>query len=255
MELNAMELDAITLGGGTLTQGTLLGGRVSYRQLRNGYRTGLEPVLLAASLSVRPGMRVLEAGTGAGAGLLCLLARVPGVIAAGVEQDAGLAELARANLAANAHPETVIHAADFLALSGMPPFDHVMANPPWHHPCTTPSPDKRRDAAKRASPQLLTRWTAAMARLARAGGGVTVIVPASGFVEAAAALEAADCGSLAMFPLWPRQGQDARMVLLRGTKAGRGACRVAPGLVLHEGDGFTSAARAVLWEGAALDWG
>ena len=84
------------------TAGGLLDGRVRYDQPVDGYRTGLEPVLLAAAVPARTGQRVLEAGTGAGAGLLCLAARVPGVMGVGIEADADMAALARCNLAANA---------------------------------------------------------------------------------------------------------------------------------------------------------
>jgi tRNA1Val (adenine37-N6)-methyltransferase len=49
------------------TEGHLLGGRIRYRQPDTGFRSGLEPVLLAASVPARPGEHVLEAGTGAGA--------------------------------------------------------------------------------------------------------------------------------------------------------------------------------------------
>ena len=85
-----------------MTQATLLGGRLRYAQPHAGFRTGIEPVLLAATVAARPGQRVLEAGTGAGAALLCLAARVPGIAATGIERDPALAEFARANFAANA---------------------------------------------------------------------------------------------------------------------------------------------------------
>ncbi len=83
------------------SDGTLLGGRLIYRQTQAGYRTGIEPVLLAASIPVRPGERVAEGGTGAGAGLLCLAARVPGLVGLGLEIDPGLVEAARGNITAN----------------------------------------------------------------------------------------------------------------------------------------------------------
>ena len=81
--------------------GKLLDGRLTYRQPLNGYRTGIEPVLLAASIPARPGECVLELGTGAGAGLMCLAARIDGISGTGVELDAAQAALAAGNFAAN----------------------------------------------------------------------------------------------------------------------------------------------------------
>ncbi len=51
------------------------------------------------------GDHVLEAGCGAGAASLCLLARVPGAKVTGVEIDPDLAALARDNAAANGFSE------------------------------------------------------------------------------------------------------------------------------------------------------
>ena len=238
-----------------LTEGTLLGGRVIYRQPKHGYRTGIEPVLMAASVAAEPGMRVLEAGTGAGAGLLCLLARVPGAAATGVERDVDLAALARANLAANGMGDGTVETADLLTLPSVPAFDHAMANPPWHETRSTSSPDALRDTAKRARPGLLAEWAAALARHVRPGGSVTFILPAGSVGEAIAVLLGLSCGDLALFPLWPRAGQEARLVLVRAVKAARGPCRILPGLVLHAEQGFTAAARSILWDGAPLDLG
>ena len=53
-----------------LTEGTLLGGAIRYGQPKTGYRTGIEPIFLAAAVPAHAGNQVLEAGTGAGAGLL-----------------------------------------------------------------------------------------------------------------------------------------------------------------------------------------
>src|SRR5277367_7136876 len=83
--------------GMELTEGHLLGGRVRYAQPRDGFRSGIEPVLLAAAVPARAGERVLEVGSGAGAALLCLAARVSGVVGLGLERDAALAALAADN--------------------------------------------------------------------------------------------------------------------------------------------------------------
>ena len=237
-----------------LTDGTLLGGRVIYRQPREGYRTGIEPVLLAASVPALRGERVLEIGTGAGAALLCLVVRVPGVEIVGVERDAELALVARSNIAANAAVGARVVDADVMALPSMPGFDHAIANPPWHDPGGPASPHARRDAAKRASPGLLESWVAAIGRTLRTGGSLTMALPATATADALTATASCGFGSPALLPLWPRAGHEARLLLVRVVKDGRGPSRVLSGLVLHENGGYSAAARAVLWDGNALRW-
>ena len=61
-----------------------------------GYRAGVDPVLLAASVPARAGQSVLDLGCGAGVAALCLAARVPGLLA-GLEVQPAYAALARRN--------------------------------------------------------------------------------------------------------------------------------------------------------------
>jgi len=239
---------------GDLTDGTLLGGRVRHAQPRSGHRTGLEPVLLAAAIPARPGQRVLEGGTGVGAALLCLAARVPGIAGLGLERDPALAALARANIAANGGDGLAVAAADLTAWRADSPFHHAMANPPWHVPHATPSPDPGRDTARRATPALLAAWAASLARPLRPGGTLTFILGADHLAAGLAALSAAGCGSPTLHPFWPRPGRPARLVLLQTRRGGRGPARLLPGLVLHRADGgFTPEADAVLRHAEPLD--
>ena len=231
----------------------MLNGRVRYCQPRDGYRTGIEPVLLAASVPARPGERVLEAGAGAGAGLLCLFARVPGVHGLAVELDPGLAALARDNFARNGAERAAVQEGDIAAVDvGLA--DHAMANPPWFDPAGTPSPVPERRLAKQGAPGMLATWTRAMAAGLRWRGTLTLVLPAAAMADGLAALRAAGCGSPAVLPLWPRPGRPAKLVLVRGVRGGAGACRMLAGLTLHEaGGGFTPAMDAVLRGGGALD--
>ncbi len=236
------------------TEGTLLGGRVRHFQPAHGHRTALEPVLLAAAVPARPGQRVLEGGTGSGAALLCLAARVPGVRGLGVERDAEMAALARDNLAANGGAGLEILAAD-LAEARLPgPFDHAFANPPWHATGTS-SPQARKEEAKRGTEGLIAAWARALARPLRFRGSLTLIAAAACLPDCLAALAAAGCGSPAVLPLWPHGGEPARLVLVQGRKGGRGRLRLLPGLALHAPDGFTPEAEAILRAGAALPLG
>jgi tRNA1(Val) A37 N6-methylase TrmN6 len=235
-----------------VTDGTLLGGRVQHAQPAAGHRTGLEPVLLAAAVPARPGERVLEGGTGSGAALLCLVARVPGLRGLGVERDPTMAALARANMAANGFDGISVIADDLLAVRPDGVFDHALANPPWHG-AGTASPESLKETAKRGAPGLIAAWAQRLAAPLRHRGTLSLIVAATALPAGLAALAAAGCGSPAVLPLWPRPGRPAGLMLVQGIKGGRGACRVLPGLVLHaDGGGFTAAAEAVLRGGEAL---
>jgi tRNA1Val (adenine37-N6)-methyltransferase len=238
---------------GNQTYDHLLDGRVRYAQPRHGFRSGIEPVLLAAAIPAQPGSRVLEAGSGAGAALLCLAARVPAVQGLGVEQDSALVALARQNAAANGWPDLRFVAGDIASPPVRDTFDHGCANPPYHGE-GTPSPDPSRRVAKRAATGLLTVWAAALARPLRRRGTLTFIVPAALLPQAAAAFGNADCAPTAMLPLWAKPGAPAKLLLLRGIKGSRAPFSVLPGLVLHMPDGgFTAEADAILRGGAALN--
>jgi len=235
-----------------VSDGTLLGGRVRHAQPAAGHRTGLEPVLLAAAVPAQSGERVLEGGTGSGAALLCLAARVAGLRGVGVERDVAMAALARANAAANGFDGIGVVAGDLTALRPDGVFDHALANPPWHG-AGTASPESLKETAKRGAPGLIAAWTRHLAAPLRHRGTLSLIVAAPALPAALAALAAAGCGSPAVLPLWPRLGRPAGLVLVQGIKGGRGPCRLLPGLVLHAEDGgFTAAAEAVLRGGAAL---
>jgi tRNA1Val (adenine37-N6)-methyltransferase len=235
------------------TEGHLLAGRVIYRQPETGFRTGIEPVLLAASVPVRPGEHVLEAGTGAGAALLCLSARAPGIRATGVEVDAALAALATANARDNGFTGIEIVAGRIETAAFGHAFDHAIANPPYHPPDGTTSPVAVRETAKRGSEALMTAWAGRLSGALRDRGSLTLIVPAGMVPACLAAMTESRCPCTVLFPLWPKAGRPAKLVLLRGLKSARTPMRLVPGLVLHDPDGaFTEATQAILAGGGAL---
>ena len=232
-----------------VTEGHLLGGRIRYAQPKDGYRTGIEPVLLAASVPAQEGQTVLEAGTGAGAGLLCLLARVPGVSVIGVEIDPAMAELARRNLAANGFSGKIVTGD---VLRGGWTADHVMANPPWHDERSTASPIGRRRLAKQESGSGVAGWIAALAATVAGSGTLTLILPAERAGAAEADLAAEGFGLIVTQPLLPKIGRTAKLALVQARRGSKTIER-GPGLVLHEGDGrFTTAIDSVLRAAAPL---
>lgn len=234
-----------------VTAGTLLGGAVRYAQPRDGYRTGIEPVLLAAAVPARAGELVIEAGTGAGAGLLCLTRRVPGARGYGVELDGGMAALARENAAANGLCQVTIATGDVTVVA-LPQAEHAMANPPWHRPASTASPLPRRRLAKQEQAHGVEAWIAALAGAVAGGGSLTLILPAGLVSRSIEAFERAGFGGASRLALLPKAGREAKLVLLQAWHGRRGEGGQGS-FVLHGEDGaYTAAAEAVLRHGAAL---
>jgi tRNA1(Val) A37 N6-methylase TrmN6 len=237
-----------------ITEGHLLGGRLIYRQPANGFRSGIEPVLLAASVPARAGEYVLEAGTGAGAALLCLNARVPDICGTGAENDPEMARLAASNADANGFSgiDIIPEPIETAVLRHI--FDHAIANPPYHPPGGTASPVASRETAKRGSDELTTRWIGRLCSVLRDRGTLTLIVPGAMIPTGLAAMADNRCPCTVLFPLWPKQGRAAKLVLLRGVKNALSPLRLSAGLILHNPDGsFTDVAMKIFTSGVALD--
>ena len=243
-----------------LTHDAFLGGQVYAWQPRAGFRTGVDAVLLAASVPARAGQFVLELGCGAAVASLCLHRRVKELWLCGVEVQAEYAALARRN-SAEAATELVVVEAD---LTNLPDevrtldFDHVMMNPPYfQREAGSPSDNPGRDIA-RAGGTSLEIWIDVATRRLRPGGILTMIQRAERLPEVLAALDQR-LGAVQVLPICPRGGQPAGLFLLRAVKGRRSPFQLRAALVMHKGmrhgdagDGYTQAIEAVLRHGQAL---
>ncbi|GAA6182484.1 methyltransferase [Shimia sp. NS0008-38b] len=243
-----------------LTKNDFLNGRVRLWQPKGGYRAGVDPVLLAASIPAKPGNLVLELGCGAGAAFMCLAARVQGLVCHGVEMQDTYAALARQNAAEN-HTDATIWGSDIADLPAdlrHMQFDHVFANPPYFdRAASTAAHDPGRDFAMGEGTALAV-WVAVAAKRLAAKGTATFIHRAERLPELLSLMQT-KLGSLEVLPLQPRVGKDAGLVLVRGRKGGRAAFRLHAPVMLHEGEkhisdgeSYTPQIRAVLRDGAPL---
>jgi tRNA1(Val) A37 N6-methylase TrmN6 len=223
------------------TEDAFLGGQLRLRQPKSGHRAGHDAMLLAAATAARPGDRVVEFGAGVGAAGLALARRVAQIRLGLVEIDAGLAELARGNAAANAIAADVIvldvtSEASAFADAGLAPdsADVVLMNPPFNDPARhRASPDKARESAHVASATTLESWVHASRRILKSGGVLTLIWRADGIAEALAALHRG-FGSLKILPVHGDPAKTANRILIRAIKGGRAPTEIHPALMLNE---------------------
>lgn len=243
-----------------LTRDRFLGGRLLLLQPREGYRAGVDPVLLAAAVNARSGQSVLDLGCGVGAAALCLAARVAGLRLAGLEVRPDMAALARRNALENALTMEVTE-GDVAAIPPqlrMQQFDHVIMNPPYfdRRHGTAARNAGRETALGEARP--LDMWVTVAAQRLAPKGFLHVIQRAERLPELLGAVQGR-LGSVQLLPLIPRPDRDSQLVIMRARKQGRAAFRLHAGLVMHDGaahdvdrESYAAPVRAALRDAAAL---
>lgn len=241
-----------------LTHDAFLGGLLHLWQPRKGYRAGVDPVLLAATIPAVSGQRVLELGCGVGAAVLCLAARVQGLTLTGVEREATYAALAERN----GQGALDVVQADLGALPltlRQRQFDHVLANPPyWRREASVAASDPMREAAL-GEETPLALWVQTGAKRLAPKGLLHIIHRAERLPDILAALPH-DMGSIEVLPIAARQGRAAERVIVRARKSGRADFRLHAPLILHrgdthiDGDQYTGPIRDALRTGAALEF-
>ena len=238
-----------------LTEDRFLNGRIVARQTMQGFRSGLDAVMLAAGVPAIARDDVLELGSGAGIASLCLAARCTPLTITGIDLLSDLVSLAEANARANGMEQRlsfVIGNALEPPVSVRREYDHVFTNPPFHDDSGEKSPRIERELAL-ADEGRLGDWLSAGLKRVRSQGTFTAILRADRLAEALGLLPVR---GVMIFPLWPRCGEAAKRVIIQVRKGSRTPLALLPGLVLHESDGrYTPAADAVLRHGGSLALG
>ncbi|GGB78795.1 tRNA1(Val) (adenine(37)-N6)-methyltransferase [Glycocaulis alkaliphilus] len=241
-------------GEAQLSRSTLHDGRVALDQPVKGYRAGLDAVLLAAALELRPGAHACEFGCGAGAALLCAARLNPEARFTAFEKDQSMAALAAANIALNGGDDRIeVETGDALALAGTARFDAVFSNPPFFDDETALRPPSAEKRGAWISDAPLADWIRAGLKALRPRGQIVLIHRADRLGDILAELQGR-AGDIGVLPIHPHAGEPAKRIIVRAVKASRAPLRILPGLIVHGGEGerFTPEAKAVLTGEARL---
>jgi tRNA1(Val) A37 N6-methylase TrmN6 len=235
----------------------LLGSRLNMLPADGGYRASIDPVFLAASVPVKTGQRVLDVGCGTGAAALCLVTRMPGIMAIGIDYQSSLIVLANQSSSLNGLTSN----AKFITCDLLEPsvhfqaenFDHVMANPPhFKFGSGSVSYDPLKAAANMEGKAKLKDWVLFCFESVVDGGTVTFFHRYERKDELISLVK--NYGSVAVLPFWPKtRGIGAKRILVQVTKGVSAVIQTKNGIVLHnDQNGYTNEAQAVLREAKAL---
>lgn len=241
------------------TVDTLMRGRVTLLQPQRGFRSSLDPVLLAAFLRP-PFGRFVDIGCGTGALSFLLAAADDDTTGIGVEIQPRLASLAAAGLALNAFAARVevLH-ADVRAAAGQAPlshgaFDLVATNPPYRVVAAgLPSPHPERAQANHEVSLTLEQWLDTAAALVKPSGRVAVVYPAERMSDLLSGLQSRDLWPARFRLVQPRVDKPPSRILIEARRDfHRPPAEEAP-LVLHDAaGGYTQEVKSMLGEESSL---
>jgi tRNA1Val (adenine37-N6)-methyltransferase len=223
--------------GGDTTVDALLSGRVTLVQPRRGFRSSLDPLLLARFLAPPYG-RFLDIGCGTGALSFTLLADDPAASGVGVELQPRLARLVALGCARNGVGDRFqIIEGDIRARAAAlaaAPFDLVATNPPFRPTASgVSSPDEERARANHEVTLTLAEWLDCAAQLVRPGGRLGVVYTAERLAELLAGMSARGLAPARLRAVHPFADRPAVRVLVEAHRQSRRSLTIEPPLILH----------------------
>lgn len=246
------------------TKDAFLDGRVHVVQPLKGFRSGLDSVLLAASVN-SGSTNILELGAGAGTVICCVLADLPKAHAILAERQSDMVTLAHRNLQENGLSKRaraleldVMAKGEVRLAAGLHQneFTSVIANPPFFDAESSSHPPGHARAKARLMPEdHLDLWVRTAAACAAPKGEII-------FIHSAAILPkiltsfSTRFGNIHVLPIQPRSGLPASRVLVRGIKGSRAPLKLLPAMILHgENDSAYLPVSDQIFRGSArLDW-
>ena len=224
-----------------LTQDLLLGGKVILWQSIDGYRAGIDAVLLATSTKPKTNQKILDLGCGAGAVSLCVLANYPDVFVTGLEIMEETVALAKLNAEENNFKVNFCpilgSIADIPSKIKKNSFDLVLSNPPFSPSGTSNfSSNIQKKFAHVETGTNIEMWIKVAATALKQKGTISLIHRADRLDHLLSALRPY-FGEIIIHPLWPKSGRKANRILIKAKKGSKAPTILTAGTIIHMDNG------------------
>mgnify|MGYP000395767493 FL=1 len=215
-------------------------------QKEQGFRFGMDAVLLSSFVRAESRDRCADFGTGTGILPLLLagMGRAKSVDAFEIQPD--MADMARRSVRLNGLEHIIrIHAlpvesADEVLAPGS--IDVIVCNPPYgHHGTTLPNPAQTLSLARHQQKSGLTAWFKMAYHLLRGKGRMAVIYPAARMLEVMKDMEKAGLAPKRFQLIYPSAQKAANLVMIEALKDARPMLHPEPPLMIYEPDGTLTA--------------
>lgn len=214
---------------------TLLDDGKTMYQKKDGFRFGIDAVVLAGFFEGKIKGKVLEVGTGTGIIPILLCQRgYMDIKALEIQKD--MAELARRNISLNGLEDRVeIINTDVKALKEGNTYDYVISNPPYMKIDGKKLNDRDEKTIARHEINLsLEELIVNAKRLLKPRGSITVVHRAYRLGEILIELEKNGFSTKRIQSVYPTREVDARLVLVEASKGRKESLRIEDGLYIDE---------------------
>ncbi|MEL6966060.1 MAG: methyltransferase [Pseudomonadota bacterium] len=219
-----------------------------YQPAKGAHRSGLDALLLAATVPDGFKGHVVDLGAGCGAAGLSALVRAKGATVSLLEKDERALSLLKRSLQldcnagvsrrARVQPFDVFCAPSKRLAAGLPDScsDWLITNPPYNSAAFAPSPFQEKAAAHGLHADGLVEWFRVAIAMLRHGGHLTAILRPDNLVNLLPLMEGR-AGDLRILPLHPKAGEAATRILFGARRGKRAGLTILPGLDLHLASG------------------
>ena len=246
-----------------LSNDAFLGGKLKLLQPKRGFRSGIDSVLLAASVKASPGDRVLDIGTGVGTVLFCLMKRITDLKAVGIELQEEYYSLATENSKNNSLKSEIL-LGDFQSPNnGLQKrmFDQIFFNPPYYAEKTyKKSGNRSRELANIEKSGVLENMLSFSLKRCKPYGFITLVNRPARLGKILSVLEKG-AGDIRVLPVQSSRGNSSFRIIVRARKSARGETKLLEGLRLfrdtldrNNQKAYTSQLIDVLKHGKALEF-
>ena len=235
---------------------SVLDGKVKILQPEKGFKVCTDSIMLAAACPAKKGDRVLDAGCGVGTVGLCVNERVGGVDLVGVDVQNLSVDMAKKNVVLNEiEAEIILSDIRDYKVDSKDRFDFIVCNPPYMESGmhkASPVEHKAISNGHIYGDIELLDWVKSSLSLLKSGG-MLVMVHRADVVHRLIEYLNKSFGAIELISLWPKEGKEAKRVIVRAIKDRKTPIKIHYGLVLHDSDGtYTDQAEKILREGEGL---
>ena len=208
-------------------------------QKKNGFRFGMDSVLLADFADIKNNDSVVDFGTGTGIIPLLLIGRNKGKEFYGIEIQPDMAEMAERTIQLNGLTERFhliagdAEAADQFIPAGR--IDAVICNPPYGQPgASLSSPYETIAISRNQKKDTLRKFFISAFRILKGKGKLFMVYPASQALFALRLLQESHLEPKKIRLVYPKAGKNANLILIEAVKDAKPMLQVLSPLIIYD---------------------